>query len=75
MFGLYATTGRAVSFLAPALWAVSITIGAAVTDQSQDDAQYFGILGIMVVLLIGLVLILPVKDHAKAPTRTLVNAG
>jgi len=62
VFGLYATTGRAVSFLAPALWAGSIALGAAVTGAaSQDDVQYFGILGILVVLAAGLALLLPVR--------------
>ena len=52
VFGLYATTGRAVSFLAPLLFATFVSIGGA---------QYWGILGIVVVLAIGLVLLLPVK--------------
>jgi len=45
VFGLYATTGRAVSFLTPALWSLFIGIGGA---------QYWGILGIMLVLAVGL---------------------
>lgn len=52
IFGLYATTGRAVSFLTPALWSLFIGIGGA---------QYWGILGIMVVLAVGLVLMILVK--------------
>jgi UMF1 family MFS transporter len=52
IFGLYATTGRAVSFLTPTLWAVFISIGGA---------QYWGILGIMTVLAVGLVLMIFVK--------------
>ncbi|AVG23114.1 MFS transporter [Pontimonas salivibrio] len=52
IFGLYATTGRAVSFLTPTLWSLFIAIGGA---------QYWGILGIMVVLAIGLVLMILVK--------------
>ncbi len=52
LFGLYATTGRAVSFLAPQLFAWSIVI---------FDAQRWGIIGILVVLLAGLLLLLPVK--------------
>jgi MFS transporter, UMF1 family len=52
VFGLYATTGRAVSFLTPTLWAVFISIGGA---------QYWGILGIMTVLAVGFVLLLFVK--------------
>jgi len=47
IFGLYATTGRAASFLSPALWTLLIaTLGAT----------YWGILGIVVVLLAGFVL-------------------
>jgi UMF1 family MFS transporter len=52
IFGLYATTGRAVSFLTPALWGLFISIGGA---------QYWGILGIMTVLAAGLILMLFVK--------------
>ncbi|WP_158866764.1 MFS transporter [Leifsonia sp. AG29] len=52
VFGLYATTGRAVSFLAPLLFASFVALGGA---------QYWGILGIVLVLLAGLVLLLPVK--------------
>jgi UMF1 family MFS transporter len=52
VFGLYATTGRAVSFLTPALWALFISIGGA---------QYWGILGIMTVLALGLILMIFVK--------------
>ncbi len=52
IFGLYATTGRAVSFLTPALWSLFIAIGGA---------QYWGILGIMTVLAVGLALMLSVK--------------
>jgi MFS transporter, UMF1 family len=52
VFGLYATTGRAVSFLAPTMFAIFVTIGGA---------AYFGILGIVLVLALGLVLLIPVK--------------
>ncbi len=52
IFGLYATTGRAASFLAPAAFSVAITLGGA---------QYWGILGIMLVLALGLGLLLPVR--------------
>jgi len=58
VFGLYATTGRAATFLAPA----AISIFTALTGQ-----QYWGIIGIMIVLLIGLGLLLPVK----APPRVI----
>lgn len=59
IFGLYATTGRAVSFLAPLLYGVAISVGGAIIG---GDATYFGILGVVVVLALGLVLVLPVKE-------------
>lgn len=52
LFGLYATTGRAVSFLAPALFSLCIGV---------FGSQRFGILGILVVLLAGLLVLLPVR--------------
>jgi UMF1 family MFS transporter len=52
VFGLYATTGRAVSFLAPTAFAVFVM---------AFGATYWGILGIMLVLLLGLLLLIPVK--------------
>ena len=52
VFGLYATTGRAVSFLAPLLFAGFVAF---------FGAQYWGILGIVIVLLAGLLLLIPVK--------------
>jgi UMF1 family MFS transporter len=58
VFGLYATTGRAVSFLAPLLFALFVSL---------FGAQYWGIVGIVVVLLLGLVLLIPVK--ATSPSR------
>ncbi|KAA6436245.1 MFS transporter [Agrococcus sediminis] len=54
MFGLYATTGRAVSFLAPTLFAVFVSL--------TGDTR-FGILGIVLVLLAGLLLVLPVHPR------------
>lgn len=57
LFGLYATTGRAASFIAPVAF-------AAFTAVAQD--QGFGILGIVVVLALGLVLMLPVRGSAAA---------
>ncbi|MDX2377969.1 MFS transporter [Microbacterium sp. LRZ72] len=56
VFGLYATTGRAASFLAPTMFAVFV----AVTGEA-----YFGILGIVLVLVVGLVLLLPVRAHQQ----------
>lgn len=53
IFGLYATTGRAVSFLTPALWTAIIAL---------TGATIWGALGIAAVLLAGLVLMLAVTD-------------
>ncbi|WP_099331831.1 MFS transporter [Actinomyces minihominis] len=62
IFGLYATTGRAVSFLAPLLYGLAITIGTKVLPEGQD-ATHWGILGIVVVIVLGLLLMLPVKSE------------
>jgi UMF1 family MFS transporter len=56
VFGLYATTGRAVSFLAPLLFSTFVAVAGA---------QYWGILGIVLVLLVGLVLLIPVKARSN----------
>ena len=52
IFGLYATTGRAVSFLAPALFSLFVLVFAD---------QQWGIAGIGIVLLLGLLTLLPVR--------------
>lgn len=52
IFGLYATTGRAASFISPLLWAGLIAL---------FGATVWGILGIVLVLAVGLVLLLLVK--------------
>ena len=59
IFGLYATTGRAVSFMAPAMYGLFIALGSRVVEGS---AGYWGVLGIVVVLALGLLLMLRVKD-------------
>lgn len=67
VFGLYATTGRAVSFLAPWLFGLSIVLGQRLTGTTAAEAQYWGILGIVAVLALGLALMLAVgrgpADH------------
>lgn len=60
MFGLYATTGRAVSFLAPAMFGLFTWLFAA------DRA---GIAGIALVLLAGLLLLLPVRTPTSDETH------
>lgn len=58
VFGLYATTGRAVSFLTPALFGLFATV-------IFHDTLY-GIIGIALILLLGLLLMIPVRDqHEK----------
>jgi UMF1 family MFS transporter len=56
LFGLYTTTGRAVSFLAPALF------GVFVSTFHSDRA---GIAGLLVVLAVGLLVLLPVRAPAR----------
>lgn len=62
LFGLYAMTGRVVSFLAPALYGVMISI---------FGRQIYGILGISIVLLVGLILVWPLRLDKD---RTVVGA-
>jgi UMF1 family MFS transporter len=52
IFGLYATTGRAASFLAPLAFSTFIVV---------SGSQHWGILGIMLVVALGLGLLLPIK--------------
>jgi UMF1 family MFS transporter len=62
VFGLYATTGRAVSFLSPGLWTLFIAL---------FGATYWGILGIVLVLIAGFVLTALVKIGGKPTSRTI----
>ncbi|GAB3167053.1 MFS transporter [Myceligenerans halotolerans] len=55
IFGLYATTGRAASFMSAGLWTVMITL---------TGATIWGTLGIVAVVLAGLILMLFVKAPA-----------
>jgi MFS transporter, UMF1 family len=63
IFGLYATTGRVVSFLSPLAFGSFIALGALVTG--QENTQYWGILGIVLVLAAGFAVMLPVKEHGE----------
>lgn len=72
LFGLYATTGRAVSFLAPALFTLCITVATPLV--APGEAQRWGILGIMVVLLAGLLVLLPVKAPGKTEIAVVPEA-
>lgn len=61
VFGLYQTTGRAVTFLAPAMFGAFIWIGQQIYGEGAN-VQYWGILGISLILLAGLILLLFVKE-------------
>lgn len=63
IFGLYATTGRVVSFLSPAAFALFIWLGSVITG--EENTQYWGILGIVIVLIAGLVVLIPVKTPTQ----------
>lgn len=55
VFGLYQFTGRAISFLSGTFWALSITI--ANTVLGVKDATIWGIWGLMIILIVGLLLL------------------
>ena len=61
VFGLYATTGRAASWMASLLWGVSIALAA--------NQTLYGILGVALILAIGFVLLL----FVKAPERVALD--
>jgi UMF1 family MFS transporter len=52
VFGLYATTGKAATFLAPTLFALFVTL---------FHAQVWGIVGIVIILAVGVGLLIPVR--------------
>lgn len=52
VFGLYATTGRVASFISPAMWTLFIAL---------SGSTIWGVVGIGLVLLVGLILLLFVK--------------
>jgi len=56
VMGLYMTTGRAVSFLSPLLWTSAISL-ALTLGVSNAEATVWGILGLMVVLVAGILLL------------------
>ncbi len=60
IFGLYATTGRVASFLSPLAWSLSLAWFGGIV---------YGVLGIGVVLLIGLIMLLFVRLPKHERTR------
>ena len=72
---MYATTGRAVSFLSSTAWALSISLAAQLSGDNQESVQYAGILGIVVVLALGLLVLVPIKDPKRARERVMATDG
>lgn len=66
LYGLYATTGRAVSFLAPALFTVAIHL---------SGEQRWGVLGILTVVFLGLLMVLPLPDPRRRDVKPAVDPG
>jgi UMF1 family MFS transporter len=60
IFGLYATTGRAASFLAPFAFSTFVAL---------TGRQYWGVLGIMLVLAVGLALVVRLPVGARTGAR------
>ena len=61
VFGLYQTTGRAVSFLSGTLWTVSISVAHTVFH--IKDATIYGIWGLMLILIVGALLLTRVNPR------------
>ena len=60
LFGLYSTTGRATSFLAPMLFGLFVSV---------LGAQIWGVVGILVVVVTGLLMVLPLKAPGPLQLR------
>lgn len=64
VFGLYATTGRAASFLAPLAFSTFI---------AATGSQHWGVVGIVLVLAVGLALLVPLRvAQVRAPVTGTV---
>jgi UMF1 family MFS transporter len=68
VMGLYMTTGRAVSFLSPLLWTTSISIALSM-GINNAQATVWGILGLMVVLVAGILLLARVSPNPQIITN------
>ena len=61
VFGLYQTTGRAVSFLSGTMWALSISVANALHGHGENTI--YGIWGIVIILIVGTYLL--TRVHPK----------
>jgi UMF1 family MFS transporter len=64
IFGLYTTTGRAISFVSPFLVYLMVTIGASVAG-TELAAQHWASLGLAILLAAGMAVMVPIKEQAK----------
>jgi hypothetical protein len=67
---IFAMTGRAVSFMAPLAFALTIWAGNLLLGTTTDR---WGIFGIMIILALGLVLLLRVPAHIEDRARSLTR--
>lgn len=63
VFGLYQFTGRAMSFLSGTMWSLSISLSVILGVTTNNTI--WGIWGLMLILLVGLVLLLRVDPNPK----------
>lgn len=71
IFGLYATTGRAVSFLSPAAWAGFIALAVFF---NLANPTLWGVLGIILIVIVGLALMLLLNPEASTRPSAAVTA-
>nr|WP_199424179.1 MFS transporter [Actinotalea solisilvae] len=65
IFGLYATTGRAASFLAPLAFSTFVAV---------SGSQHWGIVGIIAVVAVGLALLLPIRAGRPRDAEVALGA-
>ena len=63
VFGLYQTTGRAISFLSGTMWATSISVAAMFLGEGNNTI--YGIWGIVIILIVGAFLLSRVHPNPK----------
>ena len=63
VFGLYQTTGRAISFLSGTMWDTSIAVAAMFLGEGNNTI--YGIWGIVIILIVGAFLLSRVHPNPK----------